>query len=98
MLGLLPDTSSDVKVDVAPFEDVDDGKDHLTHIVNPPNNLHIWKVGMTATDIVNLARATNQEVVALCQYRWVPKRNPEKHPVCHECITEAGSLMRGNGE
>lgn len=96
MLGLLPDT--DLKVDVAPYEDVEDGKDHKTHIVNPPNNMHIWMIGMTSQEIVDTARMTGQHVVALCGYSWIPKRNPEKYDVCGECMDVAGELMRGNNE
>lgn len=76
----------------------DDGKDHKTHIVNPPKNLHIWQPGMTAQEIVDIARVTGQEVTALCGYKWVPKRNPDKYDVCQPCMDIAGELMRGNGE
>lgn len=96
MLGLLPDT--DLKVEIAPYEDVDDGKDHMTHIINPPKNKHIWLPGMETKEIADIARMTGQEVVALCDYRWVPKRNPEKYPICQSCMDIAGELMRGNNE
>lgn len=92
------DTTLDVDIDVVPYEDVDDGKDHLTHIINPPKNLHIWEPGMDAKDIVPIARLLGKHVVALCDYRWVPKRNPEKYPVCQTCVEIAGALMRSKGE
>lgn len=84
--------------DLVPYEDTDDGKNHKTHIVNPPSNLHIFQPGMEAQDIVDIARAGGLEVTALCGYTWVPKRNPEKYDVCDECMTIAGNIMRGLGE
>lgn len=84
--------------EVIPYEDEDDGKNHLTHIVNPPNNLHLWQPGMSAQDIVDLARALGTNVVALCGHTWVPKRNPEKYPVCQACMDIAGMYMREAGE
>lgn len=98
MLGLLPDTDNLTAVEIAPYEDIDDGKHHKTHIVNPPNNIHIWQPGMEMKELVDLARMTEQELVALCGYRWVPKRNPEKYDVCKQCMDAAGVLMSGAGE
>lgn len=88
----------DIETVVAPYEDIDDGNDHHTHIVNPPSNLHLWTRGMSAQDIVSLARAKGTYVVALCGYEWVPKRNPDKYPACTKCIDMAGALMRGRDE
>jgi hypothetical protein len=31
------------------------------------------------------AYVTGEEVEALCGYRWVPTRTPDKFPVCPEC-------------
>lgn len=39
--------------------------DRRTHIINPPTNTHIWKPGMSAQDIVDVARLTGQNVTAL---------------------------------
>ena len=72
--------------------------DRKTHIINPPKNLHIWEPGMTSREVVLIARATGQEVVALCDYRWVPKHNPEKYDVCEVCLSIAGELMKQAGE
>lgn len=91
-------TDADLETFVTPYEDVDDGKDHMTHIINPPRNIHIWVPGMTSQEIVQIARAHNMTVIALCDYEWVPKRNPEKYPVCQPCMDIAGELMRGAGE
>lgn len=78
---------------IVPYEDTDDGKSHLTHIVNPPMNPHLWSPGMTAQDIVNLARLTGKEVVALCGYKWIPVRNPDKYPVCQTCVDIATGFI-----
>lgn len=79
------------------FEENDD-PNRKTHIINPPKNIHIWRQGMSSQDVVDIARATGQEVVALCDYRWVPKHNPEKFDVCDTCLTIAGELMRSANE
>lgn len=71
--------------DLFPHEDIDDGKDHKTHIVTEAMNDHIWEAGMNAQDVVDIARAVGEEVVALCGYRWIPKRNPEKYDLCKTC-------------
>ena len=92
------DTGIDISQMVAPFDDTDDGKDHMTHIVNPPKNTHIWQPGITTAELVQTARMIGAELTALCDYTWVPKRNPEKYPVCQSCIDIAGELMRGNNE
>lgn len=72
--------------------------DHRTHIVNPPNNPHIWQPGMEAQDVVDIARTTGQEITALCGYTWVPKRDPEKFDICDACMKIAGDIMREMGE
>lgn len=82
-----------------PYEEPkDDDPDRRTHIVNPPMNLHIWKPGMRAQDIVDTARLLGEVVQALCGYVFVPKHNPEKFDACEACLQVAGALMRGNGE
>jgi Protein of unknown function (DUF3039) len=83
---------------VTPYVEPENVDEHRTHIVNPPNNLHIWQPGMTAQDVVNIARLNGLPVVALCGYTWVPVHNPEKFDACESCIQIAGELMRGAGE
>jgi hypothetical protein len=83
--------------DLFPYEETDDPKKR-THIVNPVMNRHVGLPGMSAQDIVDSARMTDQEVEALCGYRFVPKHDPEKFDACNACVTIAGALMRGNGE
>lgn len=85
------------EVDIVPYEDANDDKEHLTHVVDVLNNLHLWKPGMTAQDIVDIARMTGQEVESLCGYRWIPQRNPEKYPVCQICMDVAGMIIREGG-
>jgi len=98
MSTLDTETTLESVTELFPYEDTDDGADRATHIVNPPNNLHIWRVGMSAQDIVDIARVTGQYVTALCGYKWIPKRNPEKYDLCTGCLEIAQHLMRSNGE
>ncbi len=85
-------------VDIVPYEEEGNDEDTRTHIVNPPKNLHIWTPGMTSREMVSIARMTGQHVVALCDYSWVPKRNPENYKACDTCMTIAQQLMSGMGE
>lgn len=96
-LTLLTETGEEIDFDFNPFEDLDDGKDHKTHIINPPMNVHIWQPGMTPQEIVDIARFQGLEVTALCGYKFVPKRNPEKYHACEQCMTMAGFIMREDG-
>lgn len=68
------------------------------HIVNPPKNVHIWKPGMCAQDVVDIARATEQKVTALCGYTWVPRHKTDKYDVCEPCLLEAHKLLNTWGE
>lgn len=79
------------------YEENDD-PERKTHIINPPKNTHIWRPGMTSQDVVDIARATGQEVITLCGYRCIPRHDPEKFDVCTTCLSIAGDLMRGAGE
>lgn len=83
--------------DVTPYETTEN-PDTKAHIVNPPQNTHIWQPGMTSQDIVNIARLKGYHVVALCGYRFIPRYNPDKHDACEPCIKIAGDLMRAEGE
>ena len=74
-----------------------------THIVTPVENKTIWMIlggGMDVTgqDIVDFARKTNSYVVAICEYKWIPKNNPEKYDLCEHCRIEAEHRMRDAGE
>lgn len=83
---------------IIPYEDVQDYGEHKAHIVSPPENAHLFQPGMEAQDIVDIARSMGYEVVALCGYKWVPKRNPDKYDACQLCMDIAGEIMRGLGE
>lgn len=99
-MSIATEESVDIEIEVvvAPYDDTSDGNEHHTHIINPPNNVHIWAVGMTAKEVVTIARVNGLPVTALCGYQWVPKRNPDKYPACEKCMDEAHNLMRGKGE
>ena len=82
------------EVDVLPYEETGD-EEHHTHVINPPLNLHIWKPNMSSQDVVDIARSRNQEVTALCGYKFIPKFNPDKLPACMPCMDKAAELIRG---
>lgn len=82
--------------DVVPYVEDDDPRRH-THIVNETDNLHIWRSGMGAQDIVDIARVRGIEVTALCGYKWIPQHNPEKYDVCEACMKIAGDIMKEDG-
>lgn len=68
------------------------------HIINPPNNMHIWRPGMTSKMIIDIALARGVAVVALCGHKFLPKHNPEPYPSCETCFNMAGIIMREAGE
>lgn len=71
--------------DLFPFED-DFDPDALAHIVDNLANAEVYGNGLTATDVVEMARLAGTEVIALCGYKWVPKRNPLNHDTCQKCV------------
>lgn len=95
---LINDTFISSEIEIVPFKDVDDGKNHKTHIINPSLNTHIWMPNMTSKDIVDIARLTGQSITALCGYTWIPKRNPEKYDICKECMNIAVKLINSINE
>lgn len=84
--------------DIFPYEDSDAGAEHRTHIINPPDNMHIWHPGMEISEVVQIARITQQPVKCLCGFLFVPSRDPERYDACEKCVEVAGELMRGAGE
>lgn len=88
--------------DLNPYDETEpsDGADHRTHIVNPEGNEHILPVtnGKEMQELVDIARFTEQEIVALCGYKWIPKRNPEKFDLCEACRLRAEQIMQEMGE
>ena len=67
------------------------------HIVNPPNNLHIWEPGMTSQDIVDVAKALGYEVKGLCGYIFIPKHSVENLDPCEACFEVAQGIIREDG-
>lgn len=88
-------TEVETDLDVLPFEMPADDNMHLTHVINPPMNTHIWKPGMSSRDVVDIARSRQQEITALCGFKWVPKFNPDKFPACAACMNRAAEIIRG---
>jgi hypothetical protein len=62
--------------------------EHLAHIVWTPK-------GVSAQAVVDAAKAQGTAVTALCGYRWVPRRNPDRHPVCKACLAVLDSIRAG---
>ncbi len=99
-------TQDGTKVDISvidevtemPYEDDGSNSENFAHIINPPNNIHLWRPGMEMSVVVEIARKGGLKVTALCGKTWVPKRNPEKHPACQTCFDIAGELMKESGE
>lgn len=83
--------------DLNPYEDTNDPTVR-THIINPPENLHVWEPGMTSQEVVEIARFRGLVIKALCGYVFIPKHNPDKFDVCKACVEVAGELMRERGE
>jgi hypothetical protein len=53
--------------------------EHYAHIVKRPDD------EPSASAYITKARVFGMEVEALCGYRWIPARDPEKLPVCPLC-------------
>lgn len=64
------------------------------HVVNPPSNLHIWKPGMEAQDVVDYARIHGVEVTALCGAKFIPTRNPsDVQETCDPCLDIMSKIL-----
>jgi len=82
--------------DVLPYEDIDDGADHRTHLVRPSDNgITSAEDPTTGQDLVDLARLGGIVIVAACGYRWVPKRDPKRYPPCETCLDVATAVIGG---
>ena len=93
-----PEATTILDEEVLPYDDSNADENNLTHIVNPTENRHIWRWGMTAQDIVDVARTNGWPVKTLCGTSFTHVRNPEKYPVCQPCVDKAGEIMREMGE
>lgn len=86
----------DLDIDILEFEETDD-PDKKAHLINPPKNIHIWRLGMSARDVVDIARLKGLELEALCGFRFVPRHNPDKLDVCQTCMDLAGIIISEDG-
>lgn len=55
------------------------GGEHRSHIVKRPADRS------SASAWVTEASVMGYEVEAICGHRWIPGRDPERHPVCEAC-------------
>lgn len=53
------------------------------HIVSCPDDKPSSEAWITEARVLGL------EVEAICGHRWIPERNPERHPICDACLLEA---------
>ena len=77
-----------------------DDKTELDTNLDNPTYSHIIDRGddeRPAGAIVLEARVMGLELTALCGYKWIPSRDPEKFPVCPVCVQmfEFARDMRG---
>ncbi|RHA38724.1 DUF3039 domain-containing protein [Cellulomonas rhizosphaerae] len=90
------DSRLDVEIDLAPLEHSDD-PNLRAHIVRPidngvPNGPK--GEGVTAQDVIDLARLNGTEVVALCGHRFVPKHSTVALTACGTCFEAAAAIGR----
>lgn len=97
MSDLLEKADVETIVDIMPYVEPENPAEHRTHIVNPDGNPHIYRPGMSAQDIVDVARAGGLEVTTLCGFKFVPLMNPERFDACGICMDIAGQIMREVG-
>ena len=84
-------------LEIIEYEDLDDGKEHKSHYVNEADNIHIWTPGMSAQDIIDVARLTGQWVFALCGFKFIPERDPQNYPVCSACADIGATYILEDG-
>ena len=93
-------TRSRVAVDTYPEVKPETRTPELSHIVRPPENKHIWEVGMTTPQMVEWAVLKGTYLVALCGHKWYPSKNPKAadHPVCDACVDKAKLITQSGGK
>jgi hypothetical protein len=62
--------------------------DTFTHVVR-------GLPGQDASAMVTQAYVNGTVLVALCGHRWIPSKDPRKHPVCEPCMVELRRLRAG---
>lgn len=92
-------TRSSTIVDTYPEQKPKEETPKITHIVRPPENKHIWEVGMTTKQMVEWAILKGTYLVALCGEEWYPKRNPKasEYDICDACLTRAKEITQSGG-
>lgn len=68
--------------------------DAVSHIINPPMNLHIWEPGMSGKDVAEIATLTGQELTSLCGHKWIPTKKPSPDRICKVCLKIATEMIR----
>ncbi len=58
-----------------------------THIVNCPPDKESTAAWLTE------ARVFGLEVEALCGYRWIPSKDPQKYDICEACVRVANMII-----
>lgn len=92
-LSPLTETPTD---QVLEYENTDPRKEYKAHLINEAGNTHIWQPGMTAQDVVDLARLRGIMLFALCGYTFVPKHDPDNLPACEKCFEIAAQIPVGS--
>lgn len=72
-----------------PEHELDESKH--THIVLTPK-------GVSAQAVVDAAKIQQTPLTALCGYVWVPRSNPDNHPVCQKCLDVLDAIRAGRPE
>lgn len=87
-----------IEVFDTPYTD-DGDPSHKTHFINPAMNTDIQdQYGpMDAAIIVKTARFFGIEIVALCGFKFIPERNPEKYDSCEPCAHAAADIISKDG-
>lgn len=62
-----------------------------THILNCPENKKSTEAWLTE------ARVFGLEVEALCGYKWVPQRDPQRFSVCEACLGVVEMILAEGG-
>lgn len=91
-LSPLTDTTTDQVVE---YVNTDPRKEYKAHLINEAGNTHVWQPGMSAQDVVDIARLRGIMLFALCGYTFVPKHDPDKLDACELCFEIAGQIEVG---
>jgi hypothetical protein len=81
--------------------DSEEDKSKKAHFISPAMNVVLWnRWGLSNPGgpegvklLVQLAAKAGEELVALCEYRWVPSGSPSSQDACQACLTIAGEWI-----